>query len=82
MTCHKVRVYKIEIRNLFMLCIDVVVFHAGTRQVSSDIVTSGGRVLAVSAYAPTIHEALEKAYTGADRISFEGKTYRKDIGHR
>lgn len=61
---------------------DVVVFHAGTALSGKDVVTSGGRVLAVSAYALTLREALDKAYAAVERISFEGKTYRKDIGHR
>jgi phosphoribosylamine--glycine ligase/phosphoribosylformylglycinamidine cyclo-ligase len=48
----------------------------------NDVVTSGGRVLAVTAYAPTLQEALSAAYTGVDAVSFEGKTYRRDIAHR
>lgn len=60
----------------------MVVFHAGTTKLGSDTVTSGGRVLAVTAYAPTIEDALKAAYVGVDAVSFEGKTYRKDIGHR
>ncbi|KXN88719.1 Bifunctional purine biosynthetic protein ADE1 [Leucoagaricus sp. SymC.cos] len=46
------------------------------------IYTSDGRVLAVSAYAPTLEIALQKAYHGVDTIQFEGKTYRRDIAHR
>ncbi|KAG6886983.1 hypothetical protein C0992_001335 [Termitomyces sp. T32_za158] len=61
---------------------NVVVFHAGTTKSGNNIVTSGGRVLAVTAYAPSIQEALDTAYAGVDAISFEGKTYRRDIGHR
>ncbi|KAG5647546.1 hypothetical protein DXG03_008899 [Asterophora parasitica] len=61
---------------------NVVVFHAGTKYSGNDIVTAGGRVLAVTAYAPTIQEALDAAYAGVDAVSFEGKTYRRDIGHR
>ncbi|KAG5351060.1 hypothetical protein C0989_008130 [Termitomyces sp. Mn162] len=61
---------------------NVVVFHAGTTKAGNNIVTSGGRVLAVTAYAPSIQEALDAAYLGVDAISFEGKTYRRDIGHR
>ncbi|KAF8898949.1 bifunctional purine ADE1 [Infundibulicybe gibba] len=62
--------------------IDVVIFHAGTNKSGDDIVTSGGRVLAVTAYASTLQEALDAAYKGVDNISFEGKTFRRDIGHR
>ncbi|KAG6911592.1 hypothetical protein DXG01_011895 [Tephrocybe rancida] len=61
---------------------NVVVFHAGTTKSGNDIVTSGGRVLAVTAYAPSIQEALDAAYAGVDAVSFDGKTYRRDIGYR
>ena len=57
-------------------------FHAGTAQKGDEIVTSGGRVMAVSAYAPTLREALDLAYAGVDKVSFEGKVYRRDIAHR
>jgi phosphoribosylamine--glycine ligase len=60
---------------------DVVVFHAGTkRDASGRIVTAGGRVLAVTAVAPTFAAAREKAYANVARISFEGMHYRTDIG--
>lgn len=59
-----------------------MIFHAGTKQSGDDIVTAGGRVLAVTAYAPTLPEALEAAYKGVDAVGFEGKTYRRDIAHR
>ena len=62
--------------------IDVVVFHAGTSKDGDNICTSGGRVLAVTAYGSTIPEALELAYAGVEAISFEGKTFRRDIGYR
>jgi phosphoribosylamine--glycine ligase len=58
----------------------VVVFHAGTKSDRGHVVTSGGRVLAVSALAPTLKEALDRAYEAADMIQFEGKYYRRDIG--
>ncbi|KAF8913056.1 bifunctional purine ADE1 [Gymnopilus junonius] len=61
---------------------NVVVFHAGTKQSGDDIVTAGGRVLAVTAFAPTLEGALKIVYTGVDQVSFEGKTYRRDIAHR
>lgn len=58
----------------------VEVFHAGTKQTESgDVVTSGGRVLSVTASGRTLAEARELAYKAADGIQFEGKTYRTDI---
>lgn len=59
-----------------------MIFHAGTKQSNGDIVTVGGRVLAVSAYAPTLNEALEAVYAGVEQATFEGKTFRRDIAHR
>jgi phosphoribosylamine--glycine ligase len=59
----------------------VSVFHAGTTQRGDEVVTSGGRVLNVTATAPTIEEALQRAYTGVNAIHFEGAQYRRDIGH-
>lgn len=58
----------------------VAVYHAGTRQVGADIVTSGGRVLAVTATGSSIHEARERAYAAVADISFEGGFCRHDIG--
>jgi phosphoribosylamine--glycine ligase len=60
----------------------VQVFHAGTKRHGEDVVTSGGRVLAVSALAPTFAAARAKAYEGAGLIDFEGKHMRTDIGRR
>ena len=58
---------------------DVVVFHAGTT-FDGTLKTSGGRVLGVSAVGATLKEALDRAYEAADKIKFEGKYYRRDIG--
>ena len=60
----------------------MVAFHAGTVKVGDQIRTSGGRVIAVSAYAPSLQEALDRAYEGVEQVNFEGKVYRRDIGHR
>jgi len=46
------------------------------------IVTSGGRVLAISAAAPDLQTALDKAYAELAKISFEGMQFRRDIGYR
>lgn len=60
----------------------MVVFHAGTKQSNDDIVTDGGRVVAISVYAPTLNEALETVYAGVEEVAFEGKTFRRDIAYR
>ena len=60
---------------------DVLIFHAGTKRTDDGrVVTDGGRVLAVTATAPTFAAAREKAYRNVARISFEGIHYRTDIG--
>ncbi len=59
------------------------VFHAGTqRDESGTLRTNGGRVLAVTAMAPTFQEAQDASRTAAESIQFEGKQFRKDIGWR
>ncbi len=59
---------------------DIRIYHAGTAKSGSDFVTAGGRVLAITALAATVDEALEKAYRRVDSINFQGKHFRKDIG--
>ncbi|TAG07300.1 MAG: phosphoribosylamine--glycine ligase [Cytophagia bacterium] len=59
---------------------NVLAFHAGTTLKNNTILTSGGRVLAVTALGANIKEALEKSNQGANQIQFEGKYFRKDIG--
>jgi phosphoribosylamine--glycine ligase/phosphoribosylformylglycinamidine cyclo-ligase len=61
---------------------EVVVFHCGTSLNGDELVTTGGRVLAVSAAAPSLEEALLSVYTAIDKISFEGMVYRRDIAYR
>ena len=61
----------------------VVVFHAGTKTREASprgLLTSGGRVLGVSAVGATLKEALERAYEAVSKIHFEGMYYRRDIG--
>jgi phosphoribosylamine--glycine ligase len=60
----------------------VVVFHAGTRRSGGAFVTSGGRVLGVTARGADFAEARERAYAAADRIAFDGIHLRRDIGAR
>ncbi len=57
-----------------------LVFHAGTKLYGDTVVTSGGRVMAITSFGDTIEEALEKSYTNISKISFEKMNYRKDIG--
>lgn len=59
---------------------DFIPFHAGTMNQDGKIQTSGGRVIAVSAFGDSLSQALERSYQGANAIDFEGKYYRKDIG--
>jgi phosphoribosylamine---glycine ligase len=61
---------------------DVVVFHSGTAIRDGQLVTAGGRVLAISAVAPDLQLALNKVYAELAKITFEGMQYRRDIGHR
>ena len=61
---------------------DVTVYHAGTAIQDGKLVTHGGRVLGVTATAPTLEEALRKAYAATDRISFDKMHKRTDIGAR
>jgi phosphoribosylamine--glycine ligase len=60
----------------------VTVFHAGTAREGDQVVTSGGRVLSVTAIGETIDQAAERAYEAASKIEFEGKQFRSDIGWR
>lgn len=57
----------------------VQIFHAGTRSVNHEVVTSGGRVLAITALGSTVKAARERAYEAVSRIHFEGCHYRRDI---
>ncbi len=57
-----------------------IVFHAGTKNVDGTIQTNGGRVLAITSYGEDKNDALNKSFANAEKITFEGKNYRKDIG--
>ena len=58
----------------------VTVYHAGTRLEDGCLTTSGGRVLSVCGRGPTLSDALDTAYEGVSKISFDGMWYRSDIG--
>lgn len=74
--------YKIAGLNAAAEIPGVVVFHAGTALVDNDIVTNGGRVLAVTATAGSLAQALQRAYDAMAKIQFEGMYFRRDIGWR
>ena len=73
----------IEIKGLTYGQLDgVTVYHAGTKLDGDKLVTSGGRVLGVTALGDTLEAALEKSYAGVKSISFDGAHFRNDIGKR
>ena len=61
---------------------EAMVFHAGTTEMDGQILTSGGRVLCVTALADSVRQAQQKAYQTASAIEFDGMQMRKDIGFR
>lgn len=61
---------------------DTYIFHAGTALKDGKIVTAGGRVIASTAIADSLEEAVKKAYVGVDAVQFDGKYNRKDIAYR
>ncbi len=61
---------------------DVVVFHAGTKRINGQYLTSGGRVLGVTALGKDIQAAITNSYSAVKKIHFENAYYRTDIGHR
>jgi phosphoribosylamine--glycine ligase len=61
---------------------DLLIFHAGTRQEDRGLISSGGRVLAVTGLGATLGDASRRSLLGADAIDFDGKYFRTDIGWR
>lgn len=59
---------------------DSIVFHAGTKRVGGEVVTDGGRVIAVSSYGTSKTAAFETSYQDAEKIGFDKKYFRKDLG--
>ena len=68
-----------EIQGIEDVC-ESIVFHSGTALKDGKVVTNGGRVIAVSSYGKDKEEALEKSFTGANKIKFTDKYFRTDIG--
>ena len=61
---------------------NVTIYHAGDKLADGQLVTSGGRVLGVTATGPTLRQALQDAYAAAETVDFDGKYLRRDIGRR
>ena len=59
---------------------DSIVFHSGTSEENSKIVTNGGRVMAITSFGETYQQALKKSYQNADKLHFDKMYFRKDIG--
>jgi phosphoribosylamine--glycine ligase len=59
---------------------DSLLFHAGAQQQGSEVLTSGGRVLAVTSFGKTFEEAIKKSYQSIEKLRFDKMYYRKDIG--
>ena len=59
---------------------DSLLFHSGTKNDGDKVVTNGGRILAITSFGKDINEAINKSFKNAEKINFEGKYYRKDIG--
>ena len=68
------------ISGLDKVSVENIVFHAGTKADDGQILTSGGRVIAVSSYGANKEEALARSFAGAKLIDFEKKYFRSDIG--
>lgn len=61
---------------------DIVAFHSGTKKDNNKIISNGGRVIGITAWADKLAEAIDKAYQGVEEIEFENSYYRKDIGRK
>jgi phosphoribosylamine--glycine ligase len=60
----------------------MVCFHAGTKMENENLITSGGRVFGLTAWAEDIASAVKKVYANIGKVTFNGMQYRKDIAHR
>ncbi|WP_317898244.1 phosphoribosylamine--glycine ligase [Aurantibacillus circumpalustris] len=59
---------------------DSLIFHSGTKQEDENVLTNGGRVFAITSFGRSIEDAVKKSFITAEKIKYEGKYYRKDIG--
>ena len=59
---------------------DSIVFHAGTKLDNGNVVSNGGRVMAVTSYGDDFQEAIKKSYQNIDKLNFDKMYFRKDIG--
>jgi phosphoribosylamine--glycine ligase len=59
---------------------DSILFHAGAQLKDAKVVTSGGRVMAITSYGNTYQEAIKKSYQSIEKLHFDKMNYRKDIG--
>jgi phosphoribosylamine--glycine ligase len=60
---------------------DSIVFHAGTKLDNDNVVTNGGRVLAITSYGNDFQEAIKKSYQNIEKLHFDKMNFRKDIGN-
>ena len=58
-----------------------IIFHSGTQKKGNKLMTNGGRVMAITSFGRTIEDALSKSYDNANKVKFDGKYFRKDIGY-
>lgn len=70
-----------QIHGLESLPSNILIFHGGTRIVGENVVTTGGRVLGLTALSNTLASAIESVYEKVGHVNFEGMFYRRDIGH-
>ena len=72
--------YGQTIKGLEDLDEDIFVFHAGTKEEGNELITSGGRVIAIGGLGNSIKEARERTYSAIDAVQFDGMHFRRDIG--
>ena len=65
----------------FEKCEDSLLFHAGTARKENEVITNGGRVLAITSIANNIEAAKKISMQNAEKIMYQGKYYRRDIGN-